>query len=492
MPKAPVVPKPTTMRTVAGQAFRLAPDTTISLRTSDPGARGAATALADLLRASTGYPLPIVEHPYGAAHRTIQLKLVSSDELGAEGYRLDVTHGAATIRAHRPAGLFYGVQTLRQLLPASVEKRSVQPGPWTVRRVHVTDEPRFAWRGAMLDVARHFFSVSEVERYLDLMSMYKMNVLHLHLADDQGWRIQIPGWPRLTSYGGSTEVGGGPGGYYTTQDFESLVAYAGARHITIVPEIDMPSHINAALASYPELNCDGVAPPLYTGTDVGFSSFCIDKPVTYRFIDDVVTELARISPSSYIHLGGDEAHSTSHDDYVTFENRVSKIVAAHDLTMVGWEEIATADPSGPTVAQHWWTPADARAAVAKGMKLVMSPADKAYIDMKYDANTRLGLDWAGYTSVRESYEWDPGTWVTGVPESAVLGVEAALWSETLENIDDIEYLAFPRLPGIAELGWSQTPNRSWAEYRQRLGAQAPRWDALSVNYYRSPQVPWKD
>ena len=175
------------------------------------------------------------------------------------------------------AGLFHGVQTLRQLLPPRVEASTVQPGPWTIAGVHITDHPRFAWRGAMLDVARHFFDLGEVKRYIDLLAMYKVNVLHLHLADDQGWRIEIDSWPRLTTYGGSTEVGGGPGGYYTKAQYAELVKYAQDRHIMVVPEIDMPGHTNAALASYAELNCDGVAPPLYTGTSVGFSSLCIDK-----------------------------------------------------------------------------------------------------------------------------------------------------------------------------------------------------------------------
>jgi hexosaminidase len=356
--------------------------------------------------------------------------------------------------------------------------------------VHIADKPRFAWRGAMLDVARHFFSVGEVERYIDLLSQYKINVLHLHLADDQGWRIQIDGWPRLTSHGGSTEVGGGPGGYYTQADYGRIVRYAQARHVMVVPEIDMPGHTNAALSSYAELNCDGQAPPLYTGTEVGFSSLCIDKPITYRFIDDVVRQLAAMTPGPFLHLGGDEAHSTPHEDYVRFVDRVDKIVSSHGKRMVGWEEISGAHPAPSSVAQFWWDAPEASAAAAKGMHLVMSPADKAYLDMKYDESTPLGLDWAGLTSVQDSYEWDPGTVAEGVPESAVLGPEAPLWSETLEDIDDVEYMAFPRMAGIAERGWSPAAGRTWEEYRHRLGAQGPRWDAQGVNYYRAPEVPW--
>lgn len=487
-----VIPAPVSMKAVPGQSFTLTPTTRILVAPDSPRARSAATALAEILRPSTGYPFPVSDQRDAPAAHSIRFRLVDSSDLGTEGYRLDVTSGRVAVRANTAAGLFYGVQTLRQLLPDQVESQSVQPGPWTVAGTHITDTPRFTWRGSMLDVARHFFSLDEVKRYIDLLAMYKVNVLHLHLADDQGWRVEIDGWPRLTTYGGSTEVGGGPGGYYTKAEYAELIDYAQKNHIMVVPEIDMPGHINAALASYAELNCDGQAPPLYTGTSVGFSSLCIDKPITYEFVDDVIGELAAMTPGPYIHIGGDEAHSTPHEDYVTFVNRAQEIVSAHGKQMIGWEEITGADVSASSVAQHWWDDSEARTAVEKGMKVVMSPAEKTYIDMKYDKNTELGLSWAGYTSVQDAYEWDPGSWATGVPEESVLGPEAPLWSETLEDIDDVEFMAFPRMAGIAELGWSPAQGRSWDEYRHRLGAQGPRWDLMSVNYYRAPEVPWQE
>ena len=443
-----------------------------------------------MLRPSTGYPLPVLDEAHGRGGRRIRLRIVRDGSLGAEGYRLDVAPTVVSLSAPRAAGLYYAVQTLRQLFPAVVESETVRPGPWTLPGVRVTDTPRFAWRGAMLDVARHFFTVEEVKRYLDLLSEYKINVLHLHLTDDQGWRIQIERWPRLATYGGSTEVGGGPSGYYTKADYAEIVRYARRHHVMIVPEIDIPGHINAALASYPELSCDDKAPPLYGGTRVGFSSLCIDKPVTYRFLDDVIGELAATTPGAYIHIGGDEAYATPHDDYVRFVNRVSRIVAAHDKTMVGWEEIAGADPPAGSIAQHWRGDAHSLTAARKNLKVLMSPAKKAYLDMKYDEDTPLGLSWAGCDGVCDSYEWDPATWVEGLPTSSLLGVEAPVWSETLEDIKDVEYMTFPRIAGIAELGWSPAEARSWSEYRHRLAAQGPRWDEQSVNYYRSPEVPW--
>jgi hexosaminidase len=267
-----------------------------------------------------------------------------------------------------------------------------------------------------------------------------------------------------------------------------------------VPEIDTPGHTNAALASYAALNCDNTAPPLYTGTDVGFSSLCVDKAITYKFLDDVIGELAALTPGPYIHIGGDEAHSTPLSDYTRFIDRLQPIVHAHGKNMMGWNEIAQADvqPGPATLAQNWSLVNDshpiydalATAAVSKAVKLVMSPANKAYLDMQYNPQSPYGLHWAGYVSVQDSYHWDPATIFTGVTESDIKGVEAPLWSETLTNIHEIEYMAFPRLPGIAEIGWSSSQGRSWSEYRVRLAAQGPRWDVMGMNYYHAPEVPW--
>ncbi|MER6109717.1 beta-N-acetylhexosaminidase [Streptomyces hirsutus] len=498
-----VIPAPASVEP-GGSPYRITERTRIRVGDSR-AAREAGDYLADVLRPSTGYRLPVTGDGGGGTGKDggggdIRLRLVKSPHGGAggaEGYRLDSGRSGLTITAARPAGLFHGVQTLRQLLPAAVEKDSVQPGPWLVAGGTIEDAPRYGWRGAMLDVSRHFFTVGQVERYIDQLALYKINKLHLHLSDDQGWRIVVDSWPRLTTYGGSTEVGGGPGGFYTKADYRRIVRYAASRHLEVVPEIDMPGHTNAALASYAELNCDGVAPPLYTGTAVGFSSLCVGKEVTYDFVDDVVRELAALTPGRYLHIGGDEAHSTPHDDFVTFMKRVQPIVARYGKTVIGWHQLTGADPAKGALAQYWGLdgtgPAEKERvaeAARNGTGLILSPADRAYLDMKYDANTPLGLSWAGHVDVRRSYDWDPDAHLPGVPASAVRGVEAPLWTETLENSGHLEYMAFPRLPGIAELGWSPAATHDWDGYRSRLAAQAPRWDALGMDYYRSPQVPW--
>ncbi|UQA97980.1 beta-N-acetylhexosaminidase [Streptomyces halobius] len=490
-----VVPAPASVRP-GGEPFTLGDRTRIRVPGGSGEAKRVAGYLAELLRPATGFRLPVTTKD-GRDGIVLRLGGHGTKGLGAEGYRLRSGARAVTISAGKPAGLFHGVQTLRQLLPAAVEERTEQPGPWQVAGGEIADAPRYAYRGAMLDVSRHFFTVAQVKRYIDQLALYKVNKLHLHLSDDQGWRIAITSWPRLATYGGSTEVGGGPGGYYTKDDYREILRYAASRYLTVVPEIDMPGHTNAALASYAKLNCNGVAPPLYTGTEVGFSSLCVPKKVTYDFVGDVIREIAALTPGPYLHIGGDEAHSTSQEDYAAFMDKVQPVVAKYGKTVIGWHQLTAARPANGAVAQYWGydkTSAEERAQVAaatqKGTRLVLSPADRAYLDMKYDKDTPLGLNWAGYVGVERSYDWDPGRYLDGVPAGAVLGVEAPLWTETIRNSAHIEYMTFPRLPGIAELGWSPEDTHDWPSYRERLAAQGPRWDALGIGYYRSPEVPW--
>ncbi|WP_405567287.1 beta-N-acetylhexosaminidase [Streptomyces phaeochromogenes] len=492
-PLGQVIPAPASVD-AGGSPYRITSSTRIRVDDSRE-ARRIGSYLADVLRPSTGYRLPVTDDGGGDG---IRLQLSRKDSaLGAEGYRLKSGKGAVTITAREPAGLFHGVQTLRQLLPAAVEKDSVQPGPWAVAGGTITDTPRYGYRGAMLDVSRHFFGVDQVKRYIDQLALYKVNTLHLHLSDDQGWRIAIDSWPRLASYGGSTQVGGGAGGFYTKAQYKEIVRYASSRFLEVVPEIDVPGHTNAALASYAELNCDGVAPPLYTGTEVGFSSLCVGKPVTYDFVDDVIRELAAITPGRYIHIGGDEAHSTPHEDFVEFMTKVQPVVAKYGKKVMGWHQLTGATPAKGALAQYWGLDdtnaaekEQVAAAARNGTGIVLSPADRVYLDMKYNADTPLGLDWAGLVEVKRSYDWDPGNYLAGVPGSAVRGVEAPLWTETLATSANLDYMAFPRLPGVAELGWSPAATHDWDTYKVRLAAQAPRWDAMGTGYYRSSQVPW--
>jgi hexosaminidase len=485
-----VIPQPTSVQASPG-AFDIASGTSIYVKGAEPQVLGVAGYLADRLRPATGSELRVVTDADALPKGSILLELTDADPpLGEEGYLLTVTPDRVTLAASRPAGLFYAVQTLRQLLPSAIESTDPQPGPWRLPTVTVRDVPRFPWRGAMLDVARHFFGVEDIQRFIDRIAYYKMNRLHLHLTDDQGWRIAIRAYPELTATGGSTAVGGDAGGFLTQADYARIVAYAQQRYVVIIPEIDMPGHTNAALASLAELNCDGVAPPLYTGIEVGFSSLCVEKEVTYRFIDEVLGELAALTPGPYLHIGGDEAHSTSEPDYRSFIARVQAIVEAHGKRMIGWEEIARAELHAPSIAQHWSSDLAARA-VAQGAQVILSPASRAYLDMQYTADSPLGLHWAGYVEVQDAYAWDPAALLPGVAEEDILGVEAPLWTETLRMLADVDYMAFPRLAAVAELGWSAGGSHSWPDFRDRLAAHGPRMTSMGIGFYRSPQIDWE-
>ncbi|MBI2429770.1 MAG: beta-N-acetylhexosaminidase [Ignavibacteriales bacterium] len=479
-PPVGLIPLPESVQAGSG-SFVLKGNAIISVESATEENKWIASYLAEKLNDLTGYSVTTATAEKGG----IILTMSGADAaLGNEGYSLSVTDSQMKLTAYNPEGLFRGVQTIRQLLAFTLDSIS-RDTVWGFTSLSIQDRPRYEWRGAMLDVARHFFGVSDVKRFIDLMAYYKLNTFHIHLTDDQGWRIEIKSWNKLTTIGGNTSVGGGAGGFFTQNDYAEIVRYAQQRYITIIPEIDMPGHMNAALASYAELNCSGTAPPMFTGIEVGFSSLCINKPITYTFVDDVVRELSGITPGKYIHIGGDEAHSTPAADYVRFIDSVQAIVKKYNKRVIGWEEIAQGNISSPSLIQHW-NSTIAQQGVAKGAKVIMSPATKAYLDMKYDKSTTLGQDWAALIDV-----WDPSTTISGVNDTHILGLEAPLWTETILTTNDIDYMTFPRLIGYAEIGWSSQGGREWDEYKYRLGAQGARLARLGINFYRSDEVPWE-
>jgi hexosaminidase len=497
-----IVPQPVSQRSLPTGGFVLAMTTRVVF--NGAGSEATARWLADELWRTTGFTLSAVRGPAKPGDISLVVSAGSAPAgHAAEGYTLRCDSDGVRIAADTSTGLFWGVRSLQQLFPAVAERDAANKPIWSVPALVVSDYPRFAYRGAMLDVARHFFPVKDVKRYLDDLSLLKINYLHLHLTDDQGWRIQITGWPKLTSIGAQSEVGGGAGGFYTQDEYREIVDYAASLHITIVPEVDLPGHTNAALASYPELNCSGVAPARYTGTSVGFSSLCVDKDITYRFIDDVVRELAELTPGPYLHLGGDESLATSPADFLTFIARATAVAAKHGKTIIGWQEMGRSSrlPKG-TVGQYWdfVTPRDDTGALAasfvrQGGAIIMSPADVAYLDMKYTKGDRMGQLWAdGTTSVRESYSWEPDDIVPAVTDGAILGVEAPLWTESIVTIKEVEYMTFPRLAAVAEIGWSPkgtAGEHGFAGFRLRLAALGEYWTAAGTTFYRDPDIPWR-
>jgi hexosaminidase len=532
-----LVPVPVSMTTVPGQFFTLSDDTRIVAHGAR-GARSVAQQLAAILRPSTGFPLPVLTgRGAGAARGAIVLSLASDAALGAEGYRLDVTSSGVQLRASAPAGLFYGVQTLRQLLSPWIESSKVQPGPWKMPAVHITDSPRYSYRGVMLDIGRHFQPPAAVKRLIDDASAFKINVLHLHVSDDQGFRIAIEGRPELTDIGSQLSVNNDPGGYWTQAEYIDVVRYAAAHHMTVVPEVDTPGHNNAIIVSYstgptptypvhPDINCGANKPPVWNLTfDVGYSALCPDSSHTWAILTDIITQLTAMSPGLYYHLGGDEVPASllTADQYNAFIDRESQIITTRGKIVMGWADISSAGfarPGAPQAVAQFWNDANpagpggdtARVAVQQGMQVVMAPASHTYLDMQQFPGSRLGLSWAGILDVSDFYNWsgstsDPGTYIPArtfdgvtlpaVTDASILGVEAPIWTETLRTIQDIEFQAFPRLPATAELGWSPrydpvaAPERTLSSFEARLAARGAAWQIRSQNFHASPQVPWR-
>ncbi len=468
------------------------------------GSSPAVALLIEAIESRTGLRLSPVE----TAPADIEL-IIDAESSAPEGYTLEIGDRAVIVGADE-AGVFYGVQTLLQLL------RQDDDG-WSLLGADIADSPRFARRGVMLDVARHFFGVDDVKRFIDSTSALKFNHLHLHLSDDQGWRVHIDSWPRLTELSSASSANGDPGGFYTKDDYREIVAYAAARHMIVIPEIDLPGHTHAIGVAYPELveapvlndnlvaDSERLGQPLpvagetYLGWGVGHSSVRIHEERTYDFVRDVVRELAEMTPGPYIHIGGDESLGTPQADFDLFAERATAIVVEAGKTPVAWHEMGSAaNIAEGTVGQYWGktTPEGTHAEeaehfVARGGALIMSAANVTYLDMKYSEDFPLGLTWAAIIDVRSAYEWEP-TAVLDVPDTAILGVEAPLWSETTRTLSEVEQLVFPRAAAQAEIAWSpkEGPERAWESFRVRVGSLAPLWKAEGVDFHPASEIPW--
>jgi len=538
-PAIDVVPKPVSATTGAGQ-FTLGSSSRIL---AAPGSASATAAelsiagdLAAYLRPATGYQLPTAIGSPAAGDIVLQLgnpsSLLPADR--AEGYQLTTTTSSATVEAPTTHGLYNGIQTFRQLLPPWIGSATVAPGPWTTPVVAITDFPRYQYRGVLLDIARHYEPPSAAEQLIDHVAAYKINTLHLHLSDDQGFRLAINGFPRLTSIGSTGSVGTDgrsqdPGGFWTQAQYQAVTAYAAAHFITMIPEVDSPGHNNAiimseygdtgnpALPADPHgINCGQFNPPQWDYTeDVGYSAMCPASPDTWAIYTAIIDQLSALSPGPYYDLGGDEVPTTllSAAKYAEFINTEAPIVTKTGKTVMGWADIAGAGTTPPagSVAEYW-QPASGnqpgtetgREAVAKNMKVVMAPANHTYLDQKYIVTSNssvpasLGQNWAcpKGCDVSSAYNWNPGSLVTGVTDKNVIGVEGDMWGETVATMNNADYMVFPRLPALAEVAWSPSVQRSvnsaaYKDFLQRLAAQGNRLQIAGTNFYPSAQVSWQ-
>ena len=386
----------------------------------------------------------------------------------SEAYRLDLSNGAAQVSAISELGLSRGLRRLNTLAIANHHREPVA--------VKIFDYPAYRHRGLHIDVSRHFFGVPTIVRVMDAMSELGLNILHLHLSDDQGWRIDIPQFPELIERSSDCAVGGEEGGYYSLEDYQTLVEEARSRMIAIIPEIDIPGHVNAALHAIEGLNPDGVCPPLYEGTEVGFSTLSTKAPATQAFLEAVVQTLAPFSPAG-IHIGGDESFSTAEGDYPIIVGSQIERIHALGKRALAWEEAADLLGEGDLV-QVWHDDLEGDSiarAVARGVRAIMSPGPKAYFDMKEYPEQKLGITWAGILPLKNAWDWDPEKICEGVDREGIEGVEACLWSETLRREKDVWEMLLPRLAGLAEVAWAGGPVGSWEDFLERLAGLEGLW-----------------
>jgi hexosaminidase len=462
-------------------------------------------------------PAPISRTPHDGVHVLASQEHVTTmvdPGLPREGYRLEVSPGAVMIIGGSAAGVFYGRQTLRQLLPAEWLRRArTGAGTATLPCQEIRDEPRFGWRGVMLDVARHFMPVADVLRFVDLVAFHKLNVLHLHLTDDQGWRIEVPGWPRLTSVGawrarsmlGSSSHGRYDdrphGGFYTAGDLREIVAYAAERHVTVVPEIDLPGHMEAAIAAYPDL---GNRPVPGVRTAWGISTHLLNVSDTaLRFCRDVLDQVCAIFPGPVIGVGGDECPP----DEWRSTPAVQEFIRAHGLAgerglhgwfirevadhlrrrgrrAYGWDEILDGGAPADAVVAAWRGPAQAARAARAGHRVVSCPDTSVYLDYRQSADPGEPTPVGTVLTVDDVYAFDPvPPGLTDAEARRVIGAQANVWTEHMESARRVDYMVFPRLCAFAEVVWGRSP-----DFGQRLAGHYPRLDALGVNY-RPPTGP---
>jgi hexosaminidase len=479
------------------------------------GAEGVAQYLAHLLRPATGLPLPVMS---AVAQNRIVLTLTpDAADLGREGYRLSVDAAGVDIRAAQPAGLFYGVQTLRQLLPPEIESAAaVQGVSWTIPAVTIADQPRYGWRGLHLDVGRHFFPVAFIKKYIDLMALHKLNVFHWHLTEDQGWRIEIKKYPRLTEVGAHrrespipanrNQGDGKPyGGFYTQDEVREVVAYAQERFITVVPEIEMPGHALAALASYPELGCVGHGYEVRTRWGIAEDVFCAGNEDVYTFLENVLAEVLALFPSEFIHIGGDECPkvrweacpkcqaairreglANEHELQSYFIRRMEAYLNAQGRRLIGWDEILEGGLAPNATVMSWRGSAGGIEAATAGHDVVMTPNTHCYFDY-YQSQDKASEPPAigGYLPLETVYEFDPTAGIPADKTGHVLGGQGNVWTEYLPTSELVEYMAYPRTVALAETVWSAPAERDYDAFLQRLAAHLRRLDRLGVKY-RSP------
>ena len=490
------------------EAFRLSPDSAVV--SCSAFAREAALA-ASQLRPATGYALPMRTD---GKVRGGDIVFRKSGAVPAGGYRLTTDDGIAVITASDRAGVFAGYQTLRQLLPPQIYAAHPHEGlVWHAPAVTIEDSPRFAWRGLHLDESRHFMGTAVVKKLLDAMAAHKLNVLHWHLTDDQGWRIEIRKYPDLTRIGARRDSSatmwdrwvpdGVPYGpyYYTQEQIREIVAYAAERHITVVPEIDMPGHMRALLSAYPEMSCTGgpFGPRWMWGIDEEI--VCAGNDAAVAMMKDILDEVAELFPSEYIHIGGDEAPKTrwnacpkcqariraeglrdAHHLQSWFIGTMARHLESRGRRAIGWDEILEGGLPQGTAVMSWRGTAGGIAAAKSGHRVVMTPSDTCYLNFSPGLGDRDPYEYPDATLTAEKvYGYNPTDGVPRAMQPYVIGIQGNLWTEYIWGRRDLEWKAWPRGAAIAEIGWTPQAQRDWTDFRRRAAHQARRYAEMGIN-----------
>jgi hexosaminidase len=511
-----LVPLPEAV-TVNPGYFQLTNATTVVYYPEDEAMKMNAEFLADMLSKGTGFGIETRAGQSEMPGKNQILLLMENMDVDEEGYLLESGKKSVVVKAPSAAGVFYGVQTLRQLLSPDIETAGAGGTmEWKVPAVEIRDEPRYEYRGLHLDVARHFFPVEFIKRYMDLMALHKLNKFHWHLTEDQGWRIEIDAYPKLAeiaAYRDETLVGHYTdqphqfdgqryGGYYTKEEVKEVVDYARTLHIDVIPEIEMPGHSQAALAAYPELGCTGGPYEVATKWGIFEEVYCAGKEETFEFLENVLLEVIDLFPYEYVHIGGDECPKVrweecpdcqarikaeglkdEHELQSYFITRMEKFLNAHDRQIIGWDEILEGGLAPGATVMSWRGVTGGIEAARQGHDVIMTPTSHMYFDYYQAPKEGEPLAIGGLLPLQKVYMFEPTPEVLTVEESEyVLGVQANLWTEYIKTGDYAEYMAYPRACALAEVAWTPKDKRDYADFYQRMKYHVKRLEAMDVNF----------
>ncbi len=511
-----IIPAPVSITRLKGN-FVITPKTRIVLSPINEETRLAADFLCQLVKNPTGLN-PAVTKGTKSVKGSVFMTLDTAIK-NKEGYTLTVTPKRIAIHAQSAVGLFYAVQTIRQLLPVEVEKQQVVKGiKLTIPSCLIMDEPSFVYRGMHLDVGRHLFPVEYIKRYIDMIAMHKMNSFHWHLTDDQGWRIEIKEYPKLTETGAfrkETLVGHGGkqpfvydgkpyGGFYTQEEVRDIVNYAKSRFVTIIPEIEMPGHALAALASYPELSCTGGPFEVFPRWGVVEDVYCAGRDETFNFLEGVLTEVIGLFPGKYIHIGGDECPKTrwkkcpfcqarikaeglkdENELQSYFIQRIEKFLISKGRKIIGWDEILEGGLAPEATVMSWRGITGGIAAARQKHDVIMTPSRYVYLDYYQCEPEGQPLAIGGYLPLERVYSYNPmPTELTSEEQKYILGIQGNLWTEYILTPEQLEYMAFPRAFAIAETGWTPDKRKDFEDFLSRFGIQRKRYDEIGINYFK--------